>query len=307
MNTPYRKFNDFLIEQFGEKVRKISLDAGFCCPNYDAEGKEGCIFCRNDSFSTRGHGTAKSVQQQMLEGISSAQKRLGINKFIAYFQASTNTFADVDELQHLYSQAVSFPGVVGLAVATRPDCLSENIIDLLSAFASRMMVWVELGLQSAHDATLQLIRRGHTFSDYLSAVENLSRIPVRICTHLMCGLPNEKRKDVVETAAQIADIPIHEVKIHPLLILTETPLADMYRQGLVNEITLEEYVQQVCDIIEILPPEMVIQRVTAEAPAHMLIAPSFASHKAKVLGAILDEFHRRGSRQGESYRRFAKR
>jgi radical SAM protein (TIGR01212 family) len=306
MNPPYRKFNDFLIEQFGEKVRKIGLDAGFYCPNYGADGKEGCIFCRNDSFSTRGQGPSKSISQQMQDGILSAQKNLGINKYIAYFQASTNTFADVDELQRLYSQAISFPGVVGLSVATRPDCLSENIIDLLSVYASRMMVWVELGLQSAHDATLRFIRRGHSFSDFLTAVENLSRIPVRICAHLMCGLPNEKRAEVVETAIKIADLPLHEVKIHPLLILTETPLAEMYRQGLINELTLEEYVQQVCDIIERIPPDLVIQRVTAEAPSHMLIAPSFAMRKAQVLNAILNEFHRRRSRQGDKYHRLVK-
>ena len=301
MNSYYTKFSDYLEETFGGKVWKISLDAGFSCPNNDEAGREGCIYCRNDSFSPHGSMPLQSISEQMQIGIKSAQGSRNISKYIAYFQSSTNTFAPVSILRKLYKEALHFDDVVGISIATRPDCLPDDVIELLKELADEVMVWVELGLQSANDKTLQTIHRGHTFSDYLSAVEKLSRINVRICTHVMLGLPGETHDDVLNTARQISNTPIHEVKIHPLLILKETKLESLYNSGQASALQLGDYVKWVCDFLEILPPAMVIQRLTAEAPPELLIAPSWSSNKLGVLNAIENEFKKRGTRQGEKY------
>jgi len=244
------------------------------------------------------HG--QSISEQMQKGIKSAESR-NISKFIAYFQSSTNTFAPVPILQKLYKEALQFNGGVGISIATRPDCLPEEVIELFKELADQVTVWVELGLQSANDKTLQLINRGHTFSDYLSAVEKLSRINVRICTHVMLGLPGETHDDILNTARQISHTSTHEVKIHPLLILKETKLESLYNDGQVHALQLGDYVKWVCDFLEILPPEMVIQRLTAEAPSELLIAPLWSRNKLGVLNAIENEFKKRGTRQGVKY------
>lgn len=297
----YQKFNDYLEATFGGKVWKISLDAGFSCPNSDETGREGCIYCRNDSFSPRGSMVPQAISKQMQNGIKSAQELRNISKFIAYFQSSTNTFAPVSTLRKLYKEAVSFNGVVGISIATRPDCLPDDVIELFKELAEEVKVWVELGLQSANDKTLTAIHRGHTFADYLRAVEKLSRINVRLCTHVMLGLPGETHDDVLHTAQLISYTPTHEVKIHPLLILRETKLELLYDNGLAHALQLGDYVQWVCDFLEILPPEMVIQRLTAEAPRVLLIAPSWSSNKLGVLNAIEKEFIKRGTWQGAKY------
>jgi uncharacterized protein len=301
MNSFYTKFSEYLQSEFGGKVWKISLDAGFSCPNNDETGREGCIFCRNDSISPNRSMPRQSISEQMQRGITSAQELKNISQYIAYFQSSTNTFAPVSTLRKLYREAVNFNGVVGISIATRPDCLPDDVVELLKELADEVTVWVELGLQSANDKTLQVIHRGHTFADYLSAVEKLSRINVRICTHVMLGLPGETHDDVLHTARQISQTPTHEVKIHPLLILKETKLEELNNSGQVDALQLGDYAKWVCDFLELLPPEMVIQRLTAEAPAELLIAPSWSSNKFAVLNAIENEFKKRGTRQGDKY------
>jgi uncharacterized protein len=300
MNSFYTKFSDYLVGVFGGKVWKISLDAGLSCPNNGDTGREGCIYCRNDSFSPHGALPPQSISEQMQRGIKIAESR-NISQFIAYFQSSTNTFAPVSILRKLYKEALQFNGVVGISIATRPDCLPDDVIELLKELAVEVKVWVELGLQSANDKTLQIINRGHTFSDYLSAVEKLARIHVRICTHIMLGLPGETHDDMLDTARQISRTSTHEVKIHPLLILKETKLEALYNDGQVSALQLGDYAKWVCDFLEILPPEMVIQRLTAEAPSVLIIAPLWSRNKLGVLNAIDNEFKKRGTRQGDKY------
>jgi radical SAM protein (TIGR01212 family) len=298
----YFKFSQFLKERYGEKVWKVPVDAGFSCPNRDAHtGSGGCIYCRLDSFSKMQSWQDVSVEQQIAEGIRLGREKKGINKFIIYFQASTNTFAPIDVLRSYFTQAITFPGVVGLSISTRPDCLPGAVLDLIAELTHRVDVWVELGLQSIHDRTLKLLNRGHLYQDYLIAVEKLKSLPARICTHVMLGLPGEGHADLMATADEIARSGIHEVKLHPLLVLKDTTLADMFGCGKVRALALDEYVSHACDFLERLPASMVIQRLTAEAPQDLLLAPPWAMNKSMVLRGIEEKLIRRDSGQGERF------
>ncbi len=298
MGGRYYKFSDFLQQTFGEKVRKISLDAGFYCPNKQ-NGRRGCVFCRNDSFSPN-YGSFLSLEEQLKKGMEEGRRK-GINKFIAYFQAGSNTFAPVERLRQLFTAALCDPAIVGISIATRPDCLQDDVISLLKELASKTVVWVELGLQSNDDAVLQAIGRGHSTADYINAVERLAALPVRICAHLMFGLPLERETAPRETARLIAQTKTHEVKVHPLLILKDTPLEEMYRRGDAKELEMSEYVRRVCDFLEHVPPSLVIQRLTAEAPREVLISPKWALQKLTVLQSIDRELAERGSCQGSRF------
>ena len=297
----YYKFSKYLKQRFGEKVWKISVDAGFSCPNKDTNGEGGCIFCRLDSFSHLQSQQSISVREQIEAGLKTGRERFGINKFIVYFQASTNTFAPLGVLRELFFDAISYEGVVGLSISTRPDCLPSGVLALLEELSQKTALWVELGLQSIHDRTLQALKRGHSFADFEMAVDKLKKLPLRICTHIMLGLPGESREDVLQTAAVMAHCGTHEVKLHPLLVLEETPLAEMYRSDEFRALELDEYISLACDFIERMPPDLVMQRLTAEAPAEMLIAPRWALNKMKVLNGIERELERRGTRQGEKF------
>lgn len=305
MEKYYNKFSDYLIQRYGEKVWKISLDAGFSCPNCDENRREGCIFCRNDSFSLMGSKEHKDIKQQLEQGILAAQKRFNVHKYLAYFQSSTNTFAPLKVLEATFNQAADVKDVVGISIATRPDCLSAGVIELLDKLTDKLDVWIELGLQSSHNKTLEKINRGHTFEDYVQAVEKLQHIDVRICTHIMIGLPGETTADVRLTAKRLAALDTHDVKIHPLLILKGTALANFYRDKKVRALDLGEYVERAVDFLELLPPDMIIQRLTAEAMRELLIEPQWCKNKLRVLGEIDAEFKRRGSRQGVKFERAA--
>jgi len=298
MTEYYYTFSTYLKEKYGEKVRKISLDAGFSCPNCDPDGREGCIYCRNDSFSRQASLLNKSISEQMAEGIKYASGRLNINMYVAYFQASSNTFAPVSLLKKYYEEAIAFDNVVGISIATRPDCLPPKVLDLIQQLTQRIDVWIELGLQSAHNKTLALINRGHTVEEYLAAVKKLQKLNVRICTHLMLGLPGEGPPEVNQTAEQLALSGIDEVKLHPVLILRNTKLESLYQQKTFQALSLREYATMAVDVIERLPARMVIQRLTAEAPESMLVAPAWSHKKSAVINAIKNEFKDRNSYQG---------
>lgn len=302
MKGHYYKFSDFLKNRYGDKVWKIPVDAGFSCPNKDCDtGEGGCIFCRLDSFSNVESTRNISVRSQVEEKIRFAREKRGIHKYIVYFQASTNTFAPISTLRSLYYDSIAFDGVVGLSISTRPDCLPPAVVDLITELSEKLDVWVELGVQSSQNRTLQQINRGHTFEDFVQAVEKLAPLRVRLCAHLMFGLPGEGSDELHQTAERIADLPLQEVKLHPLLVLRDTELARWYERGEFAALTLDEYAAQVCDFIERMPPSMVIQRLSAEAPDEQLIAPRWCRNKTDVLLSINGEFRKRGSRQGSRY------
>lgn len=299
----YRTFSSYLRGRYGGRVWKVPVDAGLTCPNRDGTvGRGGCIYCRMESFSRMQSRLDIDVAVQIEEGMRSAHERQGIDKFIIYFQTSSNTHAPVEHLRALYERALSFPGVVGLDIATRPDVLGEEVMALVAEMSKRTDLWIELGLQSSHDQTLRAINRGHTYADYAAAIASLSALPLRICTHLILGLPGEDKAMMLATADAVAASPVHEIKLHPLLILEGTVLADWHQAGRVRELTLAEYAVLAADFIERMPAEMVMQRLTAEAPEAMLIAPRWALAKHQVRRAIEEELIRRDSWQGKHRR-----
>jgi len=307
MSTPaiqisrYHAFGHYLRRRFGCRVHKITLHAGMSCPNRDGtRAFGGCTFCNNTGFSPPARLAPEAIRAQMLAGMESARRRVRATKFIAYFQAYSNTHAPVEELARLYEQAWCSPDVVGLSIGTRPDCVDAAKIDLLAEHARRGEVWIEYGLQSAHDKTLQLVNRAHTYDEFVSAVKLTAGRGIRICVHTILGLPGETPEMMLETHRRIAELPIDGIKIHLLHIMRDTVMARQYERGEIPLLSREEYVSLVCDVIELLPPEMVIQRMHADAPADVLIAPQWCLDKSGVLNDIRSELVRRDSWQGKA-------
>ena len=287
--------------QLVSRVHKISLDAGFTCPNRDGTvAVGGCIYCNNASFSPGNRRL--SVTEQIERGKDFLRKRYNAQKFIAYFQAYTNTYGDVRVLKSLYDEALVCDDIVGLSIGTRPDCVSDAVLDLLTDYASRLYVWLELGLESAHDQTLSFINRGHTVDAFDDAVSRAQERGLRLCAHIILGLPGESRTDMLGTARHLADLQLDAVKLHNIHIVRHTVLEKMYHQGKVPLLDLDAYVRLVADCLEILPPEMIIMRLLGDAPRDMLVAPAWSLQKQTVITRIEAELAHRDSYQGKFYR-----
>jgi len=301
----YNTFGDYLRRTYGERVHKVTLDAGFTCPNRDGtKGIGGCIYCDNAGFSanSRPFRNGKSVREQLRAGIEWARRRYGARKVIAYFQAYTNTYASLSVLKETYDQALEFPEVVGLDIGTRADCVDKPILDLIEGYVRSLPeLWIEYGLQSSHDRTLERINRCDTFANFRKAVDLTRKSDVKICVHVILGLPGETRADMMATAESLADLPIHGIKIHLLHLLRGTPLVDAYERGEFSLLERDEYVRLVCDFLEILPDGILVHRLTGEAPPETLVAPEWCKDKGGVLQDIQREFTRRDTRQGCSY------
>src|SRR3989338_334295 len=300
MEKRYFPFSDYLKNKFGTGVRKICVDGGFTCPNRDGRvGRGGCIYCNNTGFNPNLRQERLSVKEQVLQGIEYMKKRYGASKFIVYFQPFSNTYADLDALKNLYSDAVSHEDVVGLAIRTRPDCVPNEVLDYLQSYTKKYEVWLEYGLQSAHDRTLFLINRGHSFNQFADAIERTKGRGIKICVHVILGLPGETEQDMMETARAISNMGIDGIKIHNLHIVKGTILEKMFLNGECNVLTLEEYVRLVCNFLELLPPEVVVQRLCGDAPEDLLIAPQWCRNKSRVISEIDKEFIHRDSWQGK--------
>ncbi|MEW6201703.1 MAG: TIGR01212 family radical SAM protein [bacterium] len=296
----YYSFNQFLKDTFGERVYKISIDAGFTCPNRDGmRGVGGCFYCNNQGFSPNTRKPPASVHGQVEAGAEYLIRRYGARKFIAYFQAYTNTYAPVERLRQLYDEALLHPDVVGLSIGTRPDCVEEAVLDLLEGYTARHQVWLELGLQSCQERTLRLINRGHTVAEFTDAVRRAQRRrDLLICAHIILGLPGESRSEMLASADFLSDLGINGVKIHLMHVLKDTPAEKTYQDGKLKVFTMDEYVNLVCDYIERLDPSVVIQRLTADAPPDILVAPLWANRKKETIARIEKELVRRGACQG---------
>jgi radical SAM protein (TIGR01212 family) len=285
---------------FGCNVHKLQIDAGFNCPNRDGQvAVGGCIYCDGRGSKLRQQGVLPSVAEQIASGKKYYKPHAA--KFIAYFQTFTNTYAPVDKLRALYDEALAQDDVIGLSIGTRPDCLGSDIVELLSGYAKKYHIWVELGLQSSNDRTLQFINRGHNFQQFSDAVASLAGRGLNICVHIIIGLPNERDEDVLATAKTVASMPVNGIKIHSLLALDGTTLGEMYKKGAVSMITKEKYVSLAADVLELLPPQMVIQRLTADGYRDIFLAPDWAMNKLDVLNSINKELIRRDSYQGKKY------
>jgi len=269
------------------------------CPNRDGTvGRGGCIFCNNSGFSPNTRVEPSSIRSQMMAGMESARRRVRASKFIAYFQAYSNTHAPVEQLAQMYDAAWVSPDVVGMSVGTRPDCIDPAKVELLSHYTDRGDVWVEYGLQTSHDVTLERINRCHNYDAFLKAVEMTTGRGIHICAHTILGLPGETREMMLETHRRLAVLPVDGIKIHLLHVMRDTVMEQQYQRGEIELLSRQQYVELVCDVLEILPPAMVIQRMHADAPADVLVAPDWCLDKSGVLNDIRKELDRRDTHQG---------
>lgn len=298
-DKPYLTFSRHLKQRFGGRVHKISVDAGFSCPNRGAtRNRPGCLFCDPDGSGAVGIDRGFPVAEQIERGKEIMIRKYKAGHFLAYFQPFSNTFAPVEHLRKLYDEALAVERVVGLAVGTRPDCVPPPVMDLLAEYHRRTYFWLELGLQSSHDRTLELLRRGHDYSCFLDAYEAAKARGLRVCVHVILGLPGESRADMLATAEEMARLKVDGIKLHLLHVLRGTPLGDLYQQGDIRILEQDEYVSLVADVIERLPSSTLIHRLTGDGPRDILLAPLWSLNKWEVLNAIDDELQRRGTRQG---------
>jgi hypothetical protein len=302
VTSHYQDLNSALRERFGCRVQKITVDAGLTCPNRDGTvGVGGCIYC-----NPRGSGTGLSRYYSITEQLERGKERLGrryrAKKFIAYLQSFSNTYAPVETLRRVYREALAVDGMVGLSIGTRPDCVPPEVLDLLAEVNRRTYLWVEYGLQSIHDRTLELINRGHDVASFLDAVERTRRRGIDVCTHVILGLPGEDKADMLATAQALAELDIQGIKIHLLYVVQGTPLAELYRSGEYQCLSREQYVDIVCDFLALLPPRIVIHRLTGDPHPHELLAPGWALEKQANLQAIRLTLERRNLWQGKHCR-----
>lgn len=295
-----------LLRRHGQRVHKLALNVGFSCPNRDgSKGHGGCTFCNNASFTPHAR-RAPDLVEQLESGARIALKLTGADRFLAYFQAYTNTYADVDELRALYTLALAQPRVIGLSVGTRPDCVPDAVLDLLAGYrAQGHEVWLELGLQSAFDDTLARVNRGHGFAEYADAVTRARARGLPVCTHLILGLPGENHAHHRETLARVLALGTDGLKLHPLHVVKSTRLAFEWKRGEYSPLSAAAYIEQCVDLICHTPPEVVFHRVTGTAPAELLLAPAWCAHKWPVLNGIAGQLaaqdHYQGSALGRPF------
>lgn len=283
MKERYRKFSTYLKERFGTRVHKVSVDADFSCPNRDGKiSDKGCIYCNNQAFSfqTRS-GNKLALKAQIEQGIEAAKRRFKAQKFIIYFQAYTNTYAPLDTLRQKYDVIREFKDIVGLSIATRPDCVNEDILNLIEDYADDYEVWLEYGLQSIHNKTLDFINRGHRYEEFLKAVSSTRRYRIKVCAHVIIGLPYETKDMMLETAKAMAKLKIDGIKIHPLHIIKGTALEELFRCGEYVPLELDVYLDLFVDYLACLWPETIIQRVGAYCPPDLLVTPQWVAEKNK--------------------------
>jgi radical SAM protein (TIGR01212 family) len=297
----YNPFSDELKRVFGCRVHRISVDAGFTCPNRDGTvGSYGCLFCSDRGSGSFGIARGERIAEQLELGKEVMVRKYKAKQFLAYFQPYSNTYAPAERLRTLYDAALAVPDVVGLIVGTRPDCLPEEVLDLLEEYHRRTYFWLELGLQSPHDRSLAAVNRGHDSAAFIAAAREVKRRGIRLSVHIILGLPGESREEMLAGAALLNGIGVDAVKIHLLHVNRGTPLAERFEQGAIRLLEKDEYVGLVCDYLERLDPAIFIQRLTGDG-GRDLIAPLWSAAKFEVLNAIDDELERRDSRQGVNF------
>ena len=283
----YLSFNKYLKDKFGQKVYKISLDGGFTCPNRDGKiDTRGCIFCSKGGSGDFAQNRNLSITEQIESGKKIVEKKIKSGKYIAYFQAFTNTYAPVEILRAKYSEAINHPDIVALSIATRPDCLGDDVIELLDEMNKIKPVFVELGLQTIHSDSAKYIRRGYSLEVYNEAVKKLKNIGVNIVVHIILGLPNESEEDMLESVKYVCQSQIDGIKLQLLHIIAGTDLAKDYEKGLFKTLEFDEYVELIAKCVAIIPKNIVIHRLTGDGAKKALIAPLWSADKKRVLNAI---------------------
>ena len=300
----YFDFNTYLRNTFGCRVQKITVDAGFSCPNRDGSiSKGGCIFCNEKGSGTGAFHRKLSISEQLVTGKSKLFKRYKAKKYIAYFQSFTNTYAPIETLREVYEEALAIEDIVGLSIGTRPDCVDEPILDLLQGYAKHHLIWIEYGLQSSHDDTLKAINRGHDAACFQKAVQATKNRGIKICAHVILGLPGENRSHILETAEFIDSLGIDGIKLHLLYVIQGTAIEKLYQEGRFQCLSQDAYVELVCDFLERIPKGLVIQRLTGDPHPHELVAPQWSLRKAETLARIKKSLEDRNTWQGRLSKR----
>ncbi len=295
----YFRYSYFLKKKFGKNVYRVSLDAGLSCPNKDGTtSHEGCIFCDNDSFTPAAKHREFSIKEQIERQLNKLVRRYGVESFLAYFQAGTNTHGSIDMLRRMYSEAVDHPNIVGLIIGTRPDCLSDECLDLIGDYARKTFVSLEIGLQSIHEKSLRWMNRGHHASTFFDAVRRSKDHAIDVTAHVILGLPGETVEDMIATAKALSDSAVDGVKIHNLHVVRNTKLEEKYNLGEISVPEKEEYVGMLIHFLEHLHPRIVIQRLLSDIPRRYLVAPEWTHHKDAFLAELDQELERRDIRQG---------
>lgn len=297
----YNQFSAYLKNKYGAKVYKITIDAGFSCPNRDGHiSTGGCIFCDEGGSFSQAHSNKLSIEEQVEIGAETLAKRFKAQKFMSYFQAYSNTYKPVSELEKIYSSALCNKDIVGLSIGTRPDCIDDEKLKLISSYKDDYYTWIEYGLQSVHDKTLKRINRGHDYDTFLKAYEKTKEYGINVCVHVIFGLW-ETHEEIMQTAQTLAKLGIDGVKIHMLVALEGTKLAQIYNHGDITFMSEDEYINTVCDFLEYLPQTTTIHRLAGNGLKKELIAPRWIGKKLDCLNKIDREFLRRDSYQSKNY------
>ncbi len=301
----YNFWGDYLWEKYGVRVLKLPINAGLSCPNRDGTiGREGCVFCCEEGSASPTAIGITDIAEQMENARNSFKRSEADTKYIAYFQAFTNTYAPVPALRDLYDRAVSVRDVTGLMIATRPDCVNDGVLDLIAGYLKPgFELWLELGMQSMHDKSLEFLRRGHSHRDTVTAVKAAAAKNIPVCVHIILGIPGESWRDMMDTADEISSLPVSGVKFHHLHIIKGTRLAELYRDKTFSAVRFRDYVSAITDFIERLRPDILIHRLIGDRDEKSLIAPKWALDKGTVVKAIEDEFSKRCTYQGFLYGR----
>lgn len=298
----YYTWSRHLKDTFGCKIAKVALDAGFDCPNRDGTvAHGGCTFCSVAGSGDFAGDRVDAIEVQFAEIKERSQKKWKDAKYMAYFQAYTNTHAPLPVLKEKFEAALAQEGVVALSIATRPDCLPDDVVEYLAELNERTYLWVELGLQTVHESTAKLVNRAHDFACYKEGVDKLRKHNINICSHIINGLPGETQEMMMETAQAVAKLDVQGIKIHLLHLLKGTPMVKQYEKGKLVFLTKEEYINLVVDQLEIMPPEMIVHRITGDGPIDLLIGPMWSVTKWEVLNGIDVELERRNSWQGKKH------
>ncbi len=299
MKERYYPLSRYLKERFGRRVQRVTLYCGFSCPNRDGTISEGgCIYCVPETLLPAAYSSGMTVTEQLNTGTRLLGRRYRADKFIAYFQINTNTYAPIERLEGLYREALRHPQVVALCISTRPDCIGPAVLELLARLKEEKHLWIELGLQSAHNRTLELINRGHSVEDFLKAVELTKAYGIEVCTHLILGLPRETKEDMLHTVRLVAELGLWGVKFHQLDVIRGTRLEALYREGFFKPLELEAYAECVVESLELLPPKTTIHRLCGSTPAEHLVAPLWSLDKERVRKRIEELLKERDTFQG---------
>ena len=301
---PYADFTTFLKKYFQEKVQKISINAGFTCPNRDgSKGRGGCTYCNNQTFSPEYCHTGKSISEQLQDGFRFFGRKYPDMKYLAYFQAYTNTYAELDTLRNKYEEALKTSGVVGLIIGTRPDCMPEKLLDYLAELSQRYFVLVEYGVETTCNDTLKRINRGHTFADSVDAIQRAADAGILTGAHMILGLPGEDRNMIISHAEKLSQLPLSTLKLHQLQLIRNTRMAHEYAENpeQFHIYDVDEYIDLVIDFIEHLRPDITVERFISQSPDDLLIVPKWGLKNYEFTARLLNRMALRDSRQGKKY------